>query len=527
MKRQTSANRSTGHANSSQVSFTYDNGGRLSRITRPGSYLDFQYNARNWLTSVHTRKTDNSVIYDASYFYQDGTTWDHTGNPLKRVENFGGSDFPTTLRYDKVYRLTEETKRDSSSNVLYSESYSYDAVGNRLTRLKDGTTLLYAYDDNNKLTGITTQGGGPSAGFTYDANGNMTSVTGTLLGAWNSLTYDDVNQLTAVTRPGGSDTYEYNALGHRLRATIAGYVTRYVYAGDRVVEDNSATGTVLAWHTVSGPGYGDHWLHMKRWNTTHLYPAYDATGSAREMVDASGTVSDTYTLDAFGVPLASTGSDPNPYRYDAAWGYLSDGSGLQQLGYRFYWPELGRFLQQDPIGDGMNWYAYVGNNPVTRIDPTGLKIAIIGDPCLYYQAIRYLSQVPKIRSIIADLERSPITYKIVMNDKEDDSYNPWSHVIRWDPYSAMLTTNGGIQSPAMGLGHEMAHADFPEALAAALAAERDPRYRDREEWRVIVRIETPAAIRLGEGARRDHYGTAFPVWGPTIFPSSLGPEWVW
>ncbi|MBN1459093.1 MAG: hypothetical protein JXA57_06125 [Armatimonadetes bacterium] len=34
-----------------------------------------------------------------------------------------------------------------------------------------------------------------------------------------------------------------------------------------------------------------------------------------------------------------------------------DPSGLQQLGARFYWPELGRFVQQDPIGDGMNWYA--------------------------------------------------------------------------------------------------------------------------------------------------------------------------
>jgi RHS repeat-associated protein len=42
-------------------------------------------------------------------------------------------------------------------------------------------------------------------------------------------------------------------------------------------------------------------------------------------------------------------------RYRAAWGYITDPSGLQQLGARFYFPELGRFVQQDPIGDGMNW----------------------------------------------------------------------------------------------------------------------------------------------------------------------------
>ncbi len=50
---------------------------------------------------------------------------------------------------------------------------------------------------------------------------------------------------------------------------------------------------------------------------------------------------------------------------------MTDPSGLQQLGARFYWPELGRFIQQDPIGDGVNWYAYVGNNPVMWVDPEG------------------------------------------------------------------------------------------------------------------------------------------------------------
>ncbi len=42
------------------------------------------------------------------------------------------------------------------------------------------------------------------------------------------------------------------------------------------------------------------------------------------------------------------------------------------LGARYYWPELGPFISQDPIGDGVNWYAYVRNNPVVRVDPEGL-----------------------------------------------------------------------------------------------------------------------------------------------------------
>jgi RHS repeat-associated protein len=71
----------------------------------------------------------------------------------------------------------------------------------------------------------------------------------------------------------------------------------------------------------------------------------------------------------------------NPYRFGGAWGYITDtpGSGLLQLGTRWYWPEVGRFIQQDPAGDGVNWYAYVDDNPVTGIDPEGLAYMVF-DP---------------------------------------------------------------------------------------------------------------------------------------------------
>ena len=42
------------------------------------------------------------------------------------------------------------------------------------------------------------------------------------------------------------------------------------------------------------------------------------------------------------------------------------------MGARYYWPEIGRFIQQDPSGKGVNWYAYAGSNPVVWVDPTGL-----------------------------------------------------------------------------------------------------------------------------------------------------------
>ena len=59
----------------------------------------------------------------------------------------------------------------------------------------------------------------------------------------------------------------------------------------------------------------------------------------------SGTVTDSYTLDAFGVKQATdVGTTPNRYRYGGAWGYASEATGLEQLGYRWYYIVFGMFL---------------------------------------------------------------------------------------------------------------------------------------------------------------------------------------
>jgi RHS repeat-associated protein len=113
---------------------------------------------------------------------------------------------------------------------------------------------------------------------------------------------------------------------------------------------------------------------------TQPYPMADIVGTSRRLLSETATVTDTYSLDAFGRQMSASGSTVNPYRFGAAWGYTTDtpGSGLLQLGARFYWPEVGRFIQQDPAGDGMNWYAYAGNNPVAWVDPTGYGGVWIG-----------------------------------------------------------------------------------------------------------------------------------------------------
>jgi RHS repeat-associated protein len=82
--------------------------------------------------------------------------------------------------------------------------------------------------------------------------------------------------------------------------------------------------------------------------------------------------------DAFGSATASSGTWQGPFGHAGQFGYQGAApsdplGGLHLLGYRYYDPSLCRFLTRDPVGDGSNWYAYCGNDPVALADPSGLR----------------------------------------------------------------------------------------------------------------------------------------------------------
>jgi RHS repeat-associated protein len=160
----------------------------------------------------------------------------------------------------------------------------------------------------------------------------------------------------------------------RPRASLNGTIKRYVYNGARVLEETDDSGNLQVRYTTASGSYYAPLLHFKLADGTVRYPLYDGVGTVRRLVDGSDTITDAYNVDAFGRQTSSSGTTPNPYRYGGAWGYMTDtpGSGLLQLGARYYWPEVARFIQQDPMGVRRNRYAYVGNRPVRYIDPAGL-----------------------------------------------------------------------------------------------------------------------------------------------------------
>ena len=214
--------------------------------------------------------------------------------------------------------------------------------------------VTYTYDDNDKLTAIETEDGGPSASFGYDGNGNGTSVTGTMFGSI-SLVYDDANRLTSITYPpNGTDSFTWNALGQRMRASTNGTVFRYVYNGDRVFEVTNDAGGPLARYLTADESYYAPLLYFKTATPSHRYPIYDLTGTVHGLANESGTGTDSYGLDAFGRQMSSAGSTTNPYRFGGGWGYMTDtpGSGLLQLGRGSTGPRSGGSSSRTPSGMG-------------------------------------------------------------------------------------------------------------------------------------------------------------------------------
>jgi RHS repeat-associated protein len=142
----------------------------------------------------------------------------------------------------------------------------------------------------------------------------------------------------------------------------------YVYDGAAILQELNVAGTVTSRY-VHGPGVDEPWM-LERGTSRYYYTA-DSLGSITGVLNSAGTKVETNKYSAFGEntfssalgqPFGFTGRE-----YDFE-------TGLYYYRARYYEPKFGRFISEDPIrfAGGMNFYAYVGNNPVTYRDPLGL-----------------------------------------------------------------------------------------------------------------------------------------------------------
>ncbi len=332
---------------SGSFGFSYDALSRRTQMTRPNSVTtNYTYDNLSRLTSV-LHQLSGSTIDGASY------TLDSAGNRTAKTDHLANGT--SNYTYDAIYQLTQVTQANNTT-----ESYAYDAVGNRTASLG---VSLYTTNASNELTATS------NASYTYDSNGNTLAKT---VGS-NTTTYawDYENRLTSVTLPGtgGTVTFKYDPFGRRIEKTTSSATSIYAFDDDNLIEEVNSSGTVVARYS-QGQNV-DESLAMLRSSATSYYNA-DGLGSVTSLTNSAGATAETYTYDSFGNVTASSGSLTNPFQYT---GRESDvETGLYYYRARYYDPQTGRFLSQDPWDQGPNLYIYVENDPTNFVDPLGLYI---------------------------------------------------------------------------------------------------------------------------------------------------------
>ncbi len=198
----------------------------------------------------------------------------------------------------------------------------------------------------NQYTSVA--GAAPS----YGARGNLTALAGA------SYSFDVFNRLASAAPAGGSAaSLAYDALG-RLRESVgAGVTTRFLYDGADMIGEYNAAGALLRRYMyMHGPGMDEPLVWYEGAGTgDRRWLIADQLGSVVAVSNASGAALAVNTYDEYGVP-----GPANLGRFGYTGQAWLPEAQLYHYKARAYAPNLGRFLQTDPIGlaGGMNLYAY-------------------------------------------------------------------------------------------------------------------------------------------------------------------------
>ena len=255
---------------------------------------------------------------------------------------------------------------------------------------------------SNNLTTTTATYGKPSPGTTnasacqiqvtspsainpsYDVNGNL------LNDGVNTYSYDVENRLVSIQESSGNvSNITYDALGHEaiITESLNGTVTstkQFIWCGNTRCEVRDASSNLSNQYFA----YGQVNFTKSGTTATNYYYTRDSLGSIREVTDANGNIVSQYNYTVFGQAVVTNGINGQAPSVTSDFGYAGyyyhKPSGLNLTLNRAYSASLGRWLTRDPIGErgGINLYGYVGNDPVSGVDPSGLWPFAIFSPTL-------------------------------------------------------------------------------------------------------------------------------------------------
>jgi RHS repeat-associated protein len=398
------------------TAYAYDEADLVTSMTYPsGRTVTYARNVLGQITAVE------SAYGGSSAMLASGAAYEPFG-PLKELSFGNGHTLVRT--FDQQYRTTAQTTGtvqdlafalDPAGNIdtisdavdvslsqgfgqdalhrvttdagsYGTKGYSYDSVGNRLTRTHGATTQTLTYNvSSNRLTTHNGQT------VSLDAAGNTLSDPAENL----SFSYGADNRVVESYVGGGlRATYAYDGRGRRVaksettgaqRTTVYHYGSRGELIGETVY--SSAGGKVaereFLWLDSLPLAQSDRTFSGGTVTSNSLvYLHADQLSTPRLATNGSGAVVWRWDSDAFGVGAAHEDPDGDtnlvnvPLRFPGQ--YFDEETGLHYNYFRDYNPKKGRYTQYDPIGlrGGLNTYSYVVNNPLVHVDPFGLEINI-------------------------------------------------------------------------------------------------------------------------------------------------------
>lgn len=312
--------------------------------------------------------------------------FDYTYDALGRRTAMATIDGSWTYGYDATGQLTRAIFVPAPGSPVPAQDlrYVYDSLGNRIRTVENGVTMEYTTNTLNQYVRI-----GEDT-LHYDADGNMTLRTA--LGHSFEYSYDQQGRLTSALGFSGISRYSYSAFGHRVSEEVNGHRTEFLLDVTQSADVVSAFTSSDGNHVRYTHSLGLVALHDSATSTKAFYD-YDALGSTAGITESSGLSVNRYAYTPFGAIVHQSDSIANAFTFLGQLGVYTDSNDHYYMRARVFVAELGRFISKDPIGlasGDHNFYRYVGNMPVTHVDPSGLArwYAFMSDGRSEYQYIR-------------------------------------------------------------------------------------------------------------------------------------------
>lgn len=370
--------------------YSYDDYGRINKISTPAGEFNYTRLDNSDLVSQMTRPNGATTTWSYELNrnlitqVQNGTIsiFDYTNNAIgNRISvSRSGSAFatPDTLNYTYNSR-GEVTGATSDENAAYNYAYNFDPIGNRLTASLTGIGYNYTANALNQYTAITS--GNITSDPTYDFDGNMLTRDG-----WTQ-TWNGENRLTEMVRNDTRLTFSYDYLGRRIEKKVykknngnwlIQKSIKFVYDGYKLIEEiDSINNDAVIHRYIWQPDKLGLDVPLIFYNLAHernYYYLFDANKNISELTEGD-VVSISYRYDPFGqeIILHENNEILNPFRFSGE--YFDSETALVYYNYRYYDPQLGRWINRDPIEekDIINLYVMVNNDPIGLWDYLGMS----------------------------------------------------------------------------------------------------------------------------------------------------------